>query len=166
MKYFETDVLSSRERQNYESKGLFCYDLRDSDDGSEIATIEKSVFVNKIGSMITDKEIKFDKTNDIDFVDYENFCSNNKRVYSVRDLVPQKKVLNISFVGLDNWDRPVYKDKSGNLYKDISLGRGVHDLEEYLYTSCNNEFDGEPYYNIDCDLKVKVTNKDRNREDR
>ena len=56
MKYLVTHILSKQERTEYESKGLFCYDLRDSDFGNDIASIEKHVGVNRIGSMITDKK--------------------------------------------------------------------------------------------------------------
>ena len=31
MKYLVTHILSNEERKEYESKGLYCYDLRDSD---------------------------------------------------------------------------------------------------------------------------------------
>jgi hypothetical protein len=46
----------------------------------------------------------------------------------------------LHFVGIDSWDRPVYQDKSGLLWKDVNLGVG----EPYLHSSANNEFDGEP----------------------
>jgi len=41
MKYLITHSLSSEEKKHYESKGLYCYDLRDSDFGNDIASIEK-----------------------------------------------------------------------------------------------------------------------------
>lgn len=44
------------------------------------------------------------------------------------------------FIGIDNWDRPVYKDDSGQLWKDVNLGRG----HPQLHSSCGNEFYGEP----------------------
>ena len=46
----------------------------------------------------------------------------------------------LKFVGLDSWDRPVYKDESGKLWKDVNLGSGT----PYLHSSSNNELDGEP----------------------
>jgi hypothetical protein len=48
--------------------------------------------------------------------------------------------LKLKFVGVDSWDRPVYQDESGRLWKDVNLGRG----EPSLCSSNNNEFDGEP----------------------
>ena len=46
----------------------------------------------------------------------------------------------LQFVGIDGWDRPVYKDDSGCLWKDVNLGQG----RPYLHSSADNEFDGEP----------------------
>lgn len=49
--------------------------------------------------------------------------------------------MNMTYKGQDSWDRAVYEDKEGNLWKDIIPIRGnVADL----YSACNNEFDGEP----------------------
>ena len=46
----------------------------------------------------------------------------------------------LKLIGVDDWDRPVYQDESGQLWKDTNLGSG----EVSLSSSCNNEFDGEP----------------------
>ena len=46
----------------------------------------------------------------------------------------------LHFVGIDSWDRPVYQDESGRLWKDVNLGNGT----PYLHNSVDNEFDGEP----------------------
>ena len=35
------------------------------------------------------------------------------------------KVLYLKFVGMDSWDRPVYKDDSGTLWKDVDPRAGV-----------------------------------------
>ena len=43
MKYLVTHILSNEERKQYENKGLYCYDLRDSDFGNYIASIEKRI---------------------------------------------------------------------------------------------------------------------------
>jgi len=88
-----THILSNEERQNYESKGLYCYDLRDSDDGKDIATIEKRVIVNRVGSMITNKEIKLGdrKTTDDFWVDYNTFTEKNKSVDTIEELLSKEK---------------------------------------------------------------------------
>lgn len=52
-----------------------------------------------------------------------------------------KEVLELNYIGTDDWDRPVYKDQYEKLWKDIELG----DRETpSLYTSTGNDFDGEP----------------------
>ncbi len=91
MKYYVTHTLSNEERKLYESKGLYCYDLRDSDFGNDIGSIEKRVSVNNIGSMITNKEIKLGNTYADDFVDYNTFVSNNKSVDKISDLLSKNK---------------------------------------------------------------------------
>ena len=53
----------------------------------------------------------------------------------------------LKYIGIDAWDRPVYKDESGILWKDVNLGS----TELYLHNSSNNEFDGEP------DMPIKET---------
>ena len=46
----------------------------------------------------------------------------------------------LKFIGIDGWDRPVYQDESGQLWKDVNLGCG----EPSLHSASNNDFDGEP----------------------
>ena len=46
----------------------------------------------------------------------------------------------LQYIGADSWDRPVYKDESGKLWKDVNLGMDVPEL----CSSVNNCFDGEP----------------------
>jgi len=51
------------------------------------------------------------------------------------------KVLRLKFVGMDSWDRLVYRDDAGMLWKDVDPRAG---MKLDLCTSVNNEFDGEP----------------------
>jgi hypothetical protein len=51
----------------------------------------------------------------------------------------------LHFVGVDGWDRPVYRDESGKIWKDVNLGDG----KPFLHSSSDNEFDGEPDMPID-----------------
>ena len=95
MKYLITHSLSSEEKKHYESKGLYCYDLRDSDFGNDIASIEKKVIVNRIGSMITNKEIKLGKTPNDNYIDYNSFVEKNKSVGTVDDLLKDIKNKNM-----------------------------------------------------------------------
>ncbi len=82
---------------------------------------------------------------------------------NLADTFEKKEELKVKLVGIDSWDRPVYKDKDGNLYKDVNLGRGELDL----HTAVNNDFYGEPDSPISDDIKVSVIksfNKNKDRE--
>lgn len=60
-------------------------------------------------------------------------------------------VRTMELLGVDDWDRPVYKCvETGHLYKDITLGSD----NPSLY-SCGNEFDGEPGFPIDSVLEIR-----------
>lgn len=50
------------------------------------------------------------------------------------------KKTDLTFIGVDYWDRPVYRDPTGRLWKDITLGS---DMPRF-YSACNNDFEGEP----------------------
>ena len=95
MKYLVTHILDNQEKQKYESMGLFCYDLRDSDFGNDIASIEKRVIVNRIGSMITNKEIKLGDKPTNNYVDYNDFVSHNKSVGTISELLSKNKNKNL-----------------------------------------------------------------------
>lgn len=269
MKYLVTSYKDNAEKQEIESKGLYCYDLRHSDEGGEIATIEKSVLVNRIGSIITDKELKFGNKYYNNFIDFEEFSARNTEVYTIEQLqdnpkekvnenshkvingysihkegtwceitkngkhifdgvvdvnmTPEQiyqevtkevvfsingkevlsydflnelagerestikqlaeenkcnvkdikvsirkpelkeKILKIKFIGIDNWDRPVYKDEKGTIYKDTNLGIGEIDL----HTSSNNNFYGEPDMSIKENTKIEIVESfNRNKKGR
>lgn len=74
---------------------------------------------------------------------------------ATKELVENRKILEIVYDGIDSWNRPVYRDKYGNLYKDTELGKG-NNLSSSLYTANYNEFDGEPLAPIDKSVIVKV----------
>ena len=50
------------------------------------------------------------------------------------------EMIKMEFLGVDRWERPVYQDESGKLWKDVNLGDGEPDL----YSASDNDFDGEP----------------------
>ena len=56
----------------------------------------------------------------------------------------------LHFIGVDYWDRPVYQDESGILWKDITLGCG----KPCLYSSADNDFEGEPDMPIRDEFKI------------
>lgn len=49
------------------------------------------------------------------------------------------KKTDLTFIGIDCWDRPVYRDTNGKLWKDITLGSDTPEL----YSACNNDFEGD-----------------------
>ncbi len=92
MKFLETHHLDTEERKEYEDKGLFCYDLRNSDDGVETATIEKSVLVNRCGSMITNEEIPLGDKFPDSCKDYEEFINENEVVSTIEELLGEEQL--------------------------------------------------------------------------
>ena len=52
-----------------------------------------------------------------------------------------KTILHLKYLGRDLWDRPVYMDDEGIVWKDIEP---IAESEAQLCTSVDNEFDGEP----------------------
>jgi hypothetical protein len=91
IKFIVSGIRSNESKQRLEELGLYCYDLRDSDDGRDIASIEKHVIVNRIGTMITNKKIKLGDKYPNDFVDYNTFVKNNVQVDKIADLLENKK---------------------------------------------------------------------------
>lgn len=89
MKFLITGYKDKQEKEDIKKQGLYCYDLRHSDDGTEIATIEKSVLVNRIGSIITDKELAFDT---YDFIDFEEYSSENTQIDTIEQLLNSKSI--------------------------------------------------------------------------
>lgn len=91
IKFLVSGIMDKDEKTKYEELGLYCYDLRDSDDGRDIASIEKRVIVNRIGTMITDKEIKSGDKYPNDFVDYNTFVEQNIQVDTIKELLEKNK---------------------------------------------------------------------------
>ena len=56
----------------------------------------------------------------------------------------------LKFIGIDGWDRPVYQDPNGLLWKDTTLGSDTPSFA----SACNNEFEGEP------DMPIEMTYPD------
>lgn len=83
----------------------------------------------------------------------------------IMKLFKEKIKLDVKLVGIDNWDRPVYKDVKGNIYKDVSLGIGALSL----CTSSNNDFYGEPNVPLNDNYQINIVkdfNKKKNRNER
>ena len=104
-------------------------------------------------------EFAGERDSTIELLAQENKCDAKDIKITIRKPNLSEKVLNIKFIGIDNWDRPVYKDENGRILKDTNLGIG----EIALCTSSNNSFYGEPDTPINEDTKVKIVkefNKD------
>lgn len=87
MKYLVTSHKDAKEKAEIQKQGLYCYDLRDSDDRKGIATIEEFVFINRVGSIITNEKIEFQKD---DFIDYDFFEKVNENVGTIEELLSSK----------------------------------------------------------------------------
>lgn len=59
----------------------------------------------------------------------------------------------LSFLGIDSWNRPVYEDQTGRLWKNVkhlaSSENNVKDTVDGLTTVYGNCFDGEPDVGIE-----------------
>ncbi len=53
----------------------------------------------------------------------------------------ESAILHLKHLGRDSWDRPVYMDDEGVIWKDVNPRAGG---KANLCTSVGNEFDGEP----------------------
>jgi hypothetical protein len=53
--------------------------------------------------------------------------------------------MKITYIGKDDWYRPVYKDENERLWKDVEPRKG---RQSDLCTCYNNEFYGEPDTNM------------------
>ena len=83
---------------------------------------------------------------------YKNYISKEVMVNKQKT---NEKILKVKFIGIDNWDRPVYKDEKGNIFKDTNLRHGTL----ALCTSVNNDFYGEPEASINENTKVSIVSK-------
>lgn len=93
----------------------------------------------------------------------ENKCNEKDIKVRIRKPNLDEKILKIKLVGIDNWDRPVYKDEKGTIYKDTNLGKG----KIKLCTSVNNDFYGEPLIPVGEDVKIEIVkNFNRNKKGR
>ena len=51
------------------------------------------------------------------------------------------RLIHLKYLGRDSWERPVYEDDNGVLWKDVDPRA---DRKADLCTSVDNTFDGEP----------------------
>lgn len=60
--------------------------------------------------------------------------------------------ITLKFIGMDSWDRPVYEDETGTLWKDVDPRR---QYAPDLCTPNGNLFDGEPDVSMSCMKKYE-----------
>lgn len=121
--------------------------------GTPVALIkyDKSNFLDKRGySIATDFYI--DNNHELHYKKLQFFTSERQAKNEFNKLVNNPKELNVKLVGIDDWNRPVYKDKKGYLYKDVNCGMGTLSL----CTAYLNKFYGEPDIPIKEDIKVNI----------
>ncbi len=82
----------------------------------------------------------------------ENKCNEKDIKVTIRKPKLEEKILRIKPVGTDCWNRPVYKDEKGTIYKDTNLGKG----KIKLCTSVSNNFHGEPLIPVSEDVKIEI----------
>lgn len=58
-----------------------------------------------------------------------------------KQITDKTSILHLKYLGRDSWDRPVYMDDEGVIWKDVNPRAGG---KANLCTSVGNEFDGEP----------------------
>ena len=174
MKYLITHSLNKDERLIYEMSGLFCYELRDSDFGNDIASIEEKVIVNNVGSLLTDEKIDMGKNG---FVDYNEFCLKNEQVFKIKELIPKGKQkrynqkINMAKIHFVNPEYALFTKigiMKGNPQKAfenaIKNGMENPDNWKYLYTEKNRDYFRNVYtkeYISYSNKKIKNKEKER-----
>ena len=91
-----------------------------------------------------------------EFLDMYKYLSEND-YDATRELVKSKRIIELTYIGNDSNNLPVYRSNGGYIYKDISLGEN-NNLKSSLYTTVDNEFEGEPFLKTNIDAIVKVLN--------
>ena len=114
-------------------------------------TKQKKELEQKYGILFLDDVLYKEEWNKFE-ESYKNYISKEVMVNKQKT---NEKILKVKFIGIDNWDRPVYKDEKGNIFKDTNLRHGTL----ALCTSVNNDFYGEPEAPINENTKVSIVSK-------
>jgi len=168
---YEYNDFIGKEYENYNDKTLI---FKGDRNGQPIALVERVVeeqpeYIIAFNYEIKDNQLSWGYgyyyDNDIKkaLKDYHTAISGGNLVNTFETKNENKiEELNIQFIGIDSWDRPVFRSERGVLYKDVNLGKG----NMALYTSCNNKFEGEPDYPINGNVNVNIVknfNKTKNK---
>ena len=85
--YIIGERLTDEEKEELKKQGKFVAEIREAEDNEEsfYGTIEPSVWVNHIATIVTDEEIDFSNTMD-NCIDYEEFAEENEEVETLNEL--------------------------------------------------------------------------------
>ena len=85
--YIDGARFTKEEKEKLKKQGKYVAEIREAEDNpnSFYGTIEPSVLVNHIASIITNEEIDFSKY-DNGIIDYEDFTEKNEEVDSIEEL--------------------------------------------------------------------------------
>ena len=61
-----------------------------------------------------------------------------------------EKKLTLTFIRIDNWDRPVYKDDDNKFYVDTDPNCEYPEI----HTKSSNDIEGEPDFPVGKDVKI------------
>ena len=75
---------------------------------------------------------------------------------------PPSKIKKMRFIGVDGWDRMVFKDEDEYVWKYTEPGELPLERHDRLYSSANNMFDGEPGWPMkpDIDYQMETDSQD------
>jgi len=69
---------------------------------------------------------------------------------------PPRKIRILRFVGTDSWNREVFKDETGRLWKYIDPGELPRKRHDRLYDAGGNDLEGEPGWPISPDIDYRI----------
>lgn len=85
--YIDGARFTKEEKENLRKQGKYVAEVREAEDNPDsfYGTIEPSVLVNHIASIITNEEIDFSKYENAT-IDFEEFAEKNEEVESIEEL--------------------------------------------------------------------------------
>ena len=85
--YIDGDRFTTEEKENLRKTGKYVAEIREAENNSDsfYGTIERSVLVNHVASIITNEEIDFSKYEN-ECVDFEKFAEENEEVETIEEL--------------------------------------------------------------------------------
>lgn len=73
------------------------------------------------------------------------------------ELIPTpRKIKKMRFIGVDGWDRMVFKDEDEYVWKYTEPGELPMERHDLLHSSTNNALDGEPCWPMKPDIDYRI----------